>query len=133
MPPSSDSSVVGLVLGSQDATPLEFWVGVGEGGRLQLDDLVVTKTTLNDGEEVTFYGIVDIVRKRFEGSQFDTDAFRVADWNAARGCVLRGARAGDARGTRGVRAAQPGRARGRCPRQLRSADSAFRSDIVRAS
>ena len=27
----------------------------------------------------TFYGIVDIVRKRFEGSQFDTDAFRVAE------------------------------------------------------
>ncbi len=76
--PESSSSVVGLVLGSQDATPLEFWVGVREGGRLQLDDLVVTRTTLDDGEEVTFYGIVDIVRKRFEGSQFDTDAFRVA-------------------------------------------------------
>ena len=75
----SSSSVVGLVLGSQDATPLEFWVGVREGGRLQLDDLVVTRTTLDDGDEVTFYGIVDIVRKRFEGSQFDTDAFRVAD------------------------------------------------------
>ena len=33
----------------------------------------------SDGDQVTFYGIVDIVRKRFEGSQFDTDAFRVAD------------------------------------------------------
>ncbi len=75
----SSATVVGLVLGSQDATPLEFWVGVREGGRLQLDDLVVTRTTLEDGDEVTFYGIVDIVRKRFEGSQFDTDAFRVAD------------------------------------------------------
>jgi DNA helicase HerA-like ATPase len=78
MPESSSSSVVGLVLGSQDATPLEFWVGVREGERLQLDDLVVTRTTLSDGQTVTFYGIVDIVRKRFEGSQFDTDAFRVA-------------------------------------------------------
>ena len=38
MPQSSASSVVGLVLGSQDATPLD------------------------DGVEVTFYGIVDIVR-----------------------------------------------------------------------
>jgi uncharacterized protein len=74
----SSSSDVGLVLGSQDATPLEFWVGVREGERLQLDDLVVAKTTLSDGDQVTFYGIVDIVRKRFEGSQFDTDAFRVA-------------------------------------------------------
>jgi DNA helicase HerA-like ATPase len=76
--PESTSSDVGLVLGSQDATPLEFWVGVREGERLQLDDLVVAKTTLSDGDQVTFYGIVDIVRKRFEGSQFDTDAFRVA-------------------------------------------------------
>ena len=40
----SSATVVGLVLGSQDATPLEFWVGVREGGRLQLDDLVVTRT-----------------------------------------------------------------------------------------
>ena len=78
-PSASASSTVGLVLGSQDATPLEFWVGVGEGGRLQLDDLVVTKTRLDDGDEVTFYGIVDVVRKRFEGSPFDTDAFRVAE------------------------------------------------------
>lgn len=75
----SSSPLVGLVLGSQDATPLEFWVGVREGEHLQLDDLVVTRTTLSDGQVVTFYGIVDIVRKRFEGSQFDTDAFRVAD------------------------------------------------------
>ena len=68
---------IGLVLGSQDATPLEFWVGVREGERLQLDDLVSIDTSIA-GATVRFYGIVDIVRKRFEGSQFDTDAFRVA-------------------------------------------------------
>jgi DNA helicase HerA-like ATPase len=79
MPEPSSSPVVGLVLGSQDATPLEFWMGVREGNHVQLDDLVVTRTTLSDGQTVTFYGIVDIARKRFEGSQFDTDAFRVAD------------------------------------------------------
>ncbi len=75
----STTSVVGLVLGSQDSTPLDFWVGVRDGERLQLDDLVVVRTSIGEGEEVTFYGLVDIVRKRFEGSQFDTDAFRVAD------------------------------------------------------
>ena len=75
----STTSVVGLVLGSQDSTPLDFWVGVRDGERLQLDDLVVVHTDIGDGEQVTFYGLVDIVRKRFEGSQFDTDAFRVAD------------------------------------------------------
>lgn len=79
MPDSLSSPVVGLVLGSQDSTPLEFWAGVRDGAQVQLDDLVVTRTTLSDGQTVTFYGIVDIVRKRFEGSQFDTDAFRVAD------------------------------------------------------
>ncbi len=79
MSESSSSSLVGLVLGSQDATPLEFWIGVRDGQHVQLDDMVVTRTTLSDGQVVTFYGIVDIVRKRFEGSQFDTDAFRVAD------------------------------------------------------
>src|SRR5690349_18389348 len=77
--PEPSSTEGGVVLGSQDATPLEFWVGVRDGQRLQLDDLVVTHTTLADGDTVTFYGVVDIVRKRFEGSQFDTDAFRVAD------------------------------------------------------
>ncbi len=75
----STTSVVGLVLGSQDSTPLDFWVGVRDGERLQLDDLVVVHTAIGNGEHVTFYGLVDIVRKRFEGSQFDTDAFRVAD------------------------------------------------------
>src|SRR5439155_7366500 len=37
---SSDRPIkpVGLVLGSMDATPLEFWIGVGEGQGLQLDD-----------------------------------------------------------------------------------------------
>lgn len=76
--PDTFTTNIGLVLGSQDATPLEFWVGVREGERLQLDDLVSVDTSIA-GATVRFYGIVDIVRKRFEGSQFDTDAFRVAD------------------------------------------------------
>jgi DNA helicase HerA-like ATPase len=75
--PEMPTTNIGLVLGSQDATPLEFWVGVREGERLQLDDLVSVETRVA-GAVVKFYGIVDIVRKRFEGSQFDTDAFRVA-------------------------------------------------------
>ncbi len=32
---------VGVVLGTQDATPLEFWIGVGGEAQLQLDELVV--------------------------------------------------------------------------------------------
>lgn len=73
-----EQSTVGLVLGSVDATPLEFWVGVCEGQRLQLDDLISVETKLPDGETVCYYGVVDLVRKRYEGAQFDTDVFRVA-------------------------------------------------------
>jgi len=68
---------VGVVLGSQDATPLEFWVGAEEGQTVELDDLVVCAARAPDGETVRFYGVVDVVRKRYEGAQFDGDAFRV--------------------------------------------------------
>ncbi len=67
---------VGIVLGTKDSAPLEFWVGVNEGQMLQLDDLVVVKTKkpLEGTEEfISFYGIVDSVRKLHEGVQFDSD------------------------------------------------------------
>ncbi|MCM2257495.1 MAG: ATP-binding protein [Vicinamibacteria bacterium] len=69
----------GLVLGSVDATPLEFWIGVPEGSRVQLDDLVCVETTLADSSTVRFFGVVDVVRKRYEGQAFDSDAFRHAE------------------------------------------------------
>ncbi|MCS7172801.1 MAG: ATP-binding protein [Armatimonadetes bacterium] len=69
----------GVVLGTLDATPLEFWIGVQEGGVVQLDDLVVAETRLPDGQRVRFYGVVDQVRKRYEGTYYDNDAFRVTD------------------------------------------------------
>jgi len=72
-------TLVGVVLGSHDATPLEFWVGVAAHADLALDDLVVVETRTASGREVAFYGIVDQVRKRYEGTQFDSDAFRVAE------------------------------------------------------
>jgi DNA helicase HerA-like ATPase len=72
------SEPAGLVLGSMDATPLEFWIGVEKGRRVQLDDLVVVDTMAPGGQRIRFYGIVDIVRKRYEGTQFDSDAFRAA-------------------------------------------------------
>lgn len=69
---------VGVVLGSQDAGPLEFWVGVSGGCFLQLDDLVTVEAVV-DGRTVSFFGIVDLVRKRYEGAQFDSDAFRASE------------------------------------------------------
>ena len=70
--------VTALVLGSMDSTPLDFWIGVAEGQAVQLDDLIVVETPLPDGTSVRFFGIVDVVRKRYEAGQFDSDAFRVA-------------------------------------------------------
>lgn len=65
---------VGLVLGTKEASPLEFWVGIHESSSLQLDDLVTVETLVPEsGEMVTFYGVVDHVAKKFEGTQFDTD------------------------------------------------------------
>jgi hypothetical protein len=68
----------GLVLGSHDATPLEFWVGVSQNKQIELDDLLVVVTITPQGQTVRFYGVVDAVTKRYEGTQFDTDAFRAA-------------------------------------------------------
>ena len=45
---------------------------------MQLDDLVLVVTRTPDGREVSFYGIVDQVRKRYEGSSFEGDVFRAA-------------------------------------------------------
>src|SRR6516165_582265 len=82
--PSRTSAVVtnlnieGLVLGSQDATPLEFWIGVQGENQIELDDLIVVETMSQRRQSVRFFGIVDAVRKRYEGAQYDTDAFRAA-------------------------------------------------------
>ncbi|MFC0531021.1 ATP-binding protein [Phytohabitans kaempferiae] len=70
---------VGRVLGTADATPLQFWTAVAPGSYLQLDDVVVTKRDLPDREPVTIAGVVTQVRARHEGAQFDSDVFAIAD------------------------------------------------------
>src|SRR4029434_10006151 len=74
-----DSSPVGRVLGTADATPLQFWTAVTPGGYLQLDDVVVTRRELPGREPVTISGVVTQVRARHEGAQFDSDVFAIAD------------------------------------------------------
>lgn len=78
-PVLSHNAAVGVVLGSEDAGPLEFWVGVTEGAVVELDDVVVADVTLGTGQVVSFFGMVDVVRKRYEGAQFDSDAFRASE------------------------------------------------------
>jgi len=77
--PVEELTTEGLVLGSHDAMPLEFRVGVEEGRQLELDDLLMVETVSPRGQTVRFFGIVDAVRKRYEGAQYDTDAFRASE------------------------------------------------------
>jgi DNA helicase HerA-like ATPase len=69
----------GRVIGTDDATPLEFWVGVGPGSFLQLDDVVALERRLPGGDEVKIYGVVTQVRARHEGARFDSDVFLIED------------------------------------------------------
>jgi hypothetical protein len=73
------SEPVGRVLGTADATPLQFWTAVNPGSWLQLDDVVVTARQLPDRGPVTIAGVVTAVRARHEGAQFDSDVFAIAD------------------------------------------------------
>jgi hypothetical protein len=93
-----DGQTVGRVLGTLDATPLQFWVAVQPGAYLQLDDVVVTTRVLPGGGDrerperaaaspavaskaitVTIAGVVTQVRARHEGATFDSDVFAIAD------------------------------------------------------
>jgi DNA helicase HerA-like ATPase len=71
------SEQVGIVLGTEDATPLSFWVGVAPDSYLQLDDAVIVDTEVPGRGQLRVSGIVQEVRARHEGAQFDTDVFLV--------------------------------------------------------
>lgn len=75
-----DDQPIGMVLGTEDATPLQFWFAVSDGVKVQLDDLITVRVPgpEREGEAVHFYGVVDEVRRRFEGVQFDGDTALVA-------------------------------------------------------
>lgn len=73
------SEVIGRVLGTDDATPLEFWVAIAPGQHLQLDDVVAIDRVLPTGEMIQLYGIVGQMRARHEGARFDSDVFLIAE------------------------------------------------------
>ena len=70
---------VGRVIGTEDSTPLEFWVGVAPDQFLQLDDVVALERTPAGRDPVKIYGIVSQVRARHEGARFDSDVFLIED------------------------------------------------------
>ncbi|MYK47188.1 MAG: ATP-binding protein [Gammaproteobacteria bacterium] len=79
MPETLDTLGVGRVLGTDDATPLSFWVALGPDQYLQLDDVVALERLLPDGDTVRIYGLVTEVRARHEGARFDSDVFLIED------------------------------------------------------
>ncbi|MBI4730322.1 MAG: ATP-binding protein [Acidobacteria bacterium] len=74
-----DQRPVGRVIGTEDATPLEFWVAVSPGEYLQLDDVVALSRRPPGQEPVSIYGVVTQVRARHEGARFDSDVFLIED------------------------------------------------------
>ena len=71
---------VGRVLGTEDATPLTFWVALAEDQYLQLDDVVVCERTVPGRDEpIRLSGVVTQVRARHEGARFDSDVFLISD------------------------------------------------------
>src|SRR5438128_1684582 len=76
-PVADVSEQVGMVLGTEDATPLTFWVAVAPEAYLQLDDAVIVDTEVPGRGALRIAGIVQDVRARHEGASFDTDVFLV--------------------------------------------------------
>jgi DNA helicase HerA-like ATPase len=66
-----------MILGTEDATPLTFWVGVSPDAYLQLDDAVIVDTVVPGRGPLRISGIVQDARARHEGATFDTDVFLI--------------------------------------------------------
>ncbi len=63
---------MGRVIGTQDATPLEFWVLLDKGEAVQVDEAIVVEADSPIGP-LKLFGMVDIIRARHQGSTFDSD------------------------------------------------------------
>ncbi len=79
VPTVSDQTPVGLVVGTEDSTPLQFGVALAPEAYLQLDDVVVTVRPVPGFGPVATSGVVTQVRARHEGASFGSDVFLIAD------------------------------------------------------
>ena len=76
---ASEEPAVGRVIGTHEATPLEFWVAVAPDRFLQLDDVVALERTPPGMAPVKIYGVVSQIQARHEGAHFDSDVFLIAE------------------------------------------------------
>jgi len=73
---ASDRSVpVGMILGTEKSSPLDWWVAVSADQYLQLDDVVLVRTHVPSQGDLSISGVVDQVRAGHEGSRFESDVF----------------------------------------------------------
>ncbi|MGC8871185.1 MAG: ATP-binding protein, partial [Brevinematia bacterium] len=63
------NNVVGIVMGTEESKPYEFWFQVMDNQIISVGDVVKVENKIND-KEVIFYGIVSDVVKGFEGINF---------------------------------------------------------------
>ncbi|MBT2509815.1 ATP-binding protein [Streptomyces sp. ISL-98] len=77
--PGAAEQAVGRVLGTEAATPLQFWVALEPASYLQLDDVVVTARQVPGVGSVTTAGVVTAVHARHEGAQFPSDVFLIEE------------------------------------------------------
>jgi uncharacterized protein len=70
---------IGQVIGTEDATPLSFYVAIHPESYLQLDDVVATVRDVPGRGSVTTSGIVTQVRSRHEGATFGSDVFLISE------------------------------------------------------
>ena len=70
---------IGRVLGTEPATPLDFWVALDKDQVIQLDEVVALERTLPNSDIVRIYGIVNDIRAMHEGARFDSDVFLIED------------------------------------------------------
>ncbi|MCY4353475.1 MAG: ATP-binding protein [Truepera sp.] len=73
----SDSVEIGRVLGTEPATPLDFWVALDKDQVVQLDEVVALERELPNSSVVRIYGVVTELRAMHEGARFDSDVFLI--------------------------------------------------------
>ncbi|MFN4245504.1 MAG: ATP-binding protein [Brevinematia bacterium] len=61
---------VGIVIGTRDSTPFEFWFHVHDDNPAFVDDIVMVVNNIKNVGNIVFYGVVTNIIKGFEGVEF---------------------------------------------------------------
>ena len=84
---------VGRVISSEHTNTQEFRVVLNDDSYLQLDDLVVLETEVPGAGTVRTYGVVTESQAVYEGAQYESDTFRIAEEGILPAAKIRSAEA----------------------------------------